>query len=67
MNAVFGLWTDDMSESEMFVGQGPFHEIRGLLLLIEGIFTTGQLFGDRGPAMHAVEIAEMMIEASRTR
>jgi AcrR family transcriptional regulator len=39
----------------------------GLLLLIEGIFTTGQLFGDRGPAMHAVEIAEMMIEASRTR
>src|SRR4051812_6736224 len=24
----------------------------GLLLLIEGIFVTGQLFGDRGPAMH---------------
>jgi AcrR family transcriptional regulator len=37
----------------------------GLLLLIEGIFVTGQLFGDRGPAMHAVEIAETMIEASR--
>ena len=37
----------------------------GLLLLIEGIFVSGQLFGDRGPAMHAVEIAEMMIEASR--
>jgi AcrR family transcriptional regulator len=39
----------------------------GLLLLIEGIFVTGQLFGDRGPAMHAAEIAEMMIEAGRTR
>jgi hypothetical protein len=37
----------------------------GLLLLIEGIFVTGQLFGDRGPAMHAVEIAETMIDASR--
>jgi AcrR family transcriptional regulator len=37
----------------------------GLLLLIEGIFVTGQLFGDRGPAMHAAEIAEMMIDASR--
>ncbi len=37
----------------------------GLLLLIEGIFVTGQLFGAGGPAMHAVEIAETMIEASR--
>ena len=37
----------------------------GLLLLIEGIFVTGQLFGDRGPAMHAAQIAEMMIEASK--
>jgi AcrR family transcriptional regulator len=37
----------------------------GLLLLIEGIFVTGQLFGDRGPAMHAAEIAETMIDASR--
>jgi hypothetical protein len=37
----------------------------GLLLLIEGIFVTGQLFGAGGPAMHAAEIAEMMIEASR--
>ena len=36
----------------------------GLLLLIEGIFVTGQLFGDRGPAMHAAEIAETMIDAS---
>ncbi|HVO01389.1 MAG TPA: TetR/AcrR family transcriptional regulator [Candidatus Cybelea sp.] len=38
-----------------------------LFLLIEGIFVTGQLFGDGGPAMHAVEIAETMIEASRAR
>jgi AcrR family transcriptional regulator len=37
----------------------------GLLLLIEGVFVTGQLFGDRGPAMHAVETAETMIDASR--
>jgi AcrR family transcriptional regulator len=37
----------------------------GLLLLIEGIFVTGQLFGDRGPAMHAAEVAETMIDASR--
>ncbi len=37
----------------------------GLLLLIEGIFVTGQLFGDRGPAMHAAEIAETMIDAGR--
>jgi AcrR family transcriptional regulator len=37
----------------------------GLLLLIEGIFVSGQLFGERGPAMHAAEIAELMIEASR--
>jgi AcrR family transcriptional regulator len=39
----------------------------GLLLLIEGIFVTGQLFGAGGPAMHAVEIAETMIEGSRVR
>src|SRR3954462_10148523 len=32
----------------------------GLLLLIEGIFVTGQLFGDRGPAMHAAEVAETL-------
>jgi AcrR family transcriptional regulator len=36
----------------------------GLLLLIEGVFVTGQLFGDRGPAMHAAEIAAVMIDAS---
>lgn len=36
----------------------------GLLLLIEGVFVTGQLFGAGGPAKHAVEIAETMIEAS---
>jgi AcrR family transcriptional regulator len=37
----------------------------GLLLLIEGVFVTGQLFGGGGPAIHVVEIAETMIEASR--
>jgi AcrR family transcriptional regulator len=37
----------------------------GLLLLIEGVFVTGQLFGDGGPAMHAAEVAETLIEASR--
>jgi len=38
-----------------------------LLLLIEGVFVTGQLFGEGGPAKNAVEIAETMIEASRAR
>ena len=38
-----------------------------LLLLIEGVFVTGQLFGEGGPARNAVEIAETMIEASRVR
>ena len=54
--------------TEMAKGMGakrPQALADGLLLLIEGIFVTGQLFGDRGPAMHAVEIAELMIEASR--
>lgn len=54
---------------EMTKGMGakrPQALADGLLLLIEGIFVTGQLFGDRGPAMHAAEIAETMIDASRT-
>jgi AcrR family transcriptional regulator len=53
--------------TEMAKGMGakkPEVLADGLLLLIEGIFVTGQLFGDRGPAMHAVEIAEAMIEGS---
>ena len=53
--------------TEMAKGMGakkPEVLADGLLLLIEGIFVTGQLFGDRGPAMHAVEIAKTMIEAS---
>jgi AcrR family transcriptional regulator len=53
--------------NEMAKGMGakrPQVLADGLLLLIEGIFVTGQLFGDHGPAMHAVEIAETMIEAS---
>ena len=55
--------------AEMTKGMGakrPQALADGLLLLIEGIFVTGQLFGDRGPAMHAAEIAETMIDASRT-
>jgi AcrR family transcriptional regulator len=54
--------------TEMAKGMGakrPIALADGLLLLIEGIFVTGQLFGDRGPAMHAAEIAETMIDASR--
>ena len=39
----------------------------GLLLLIEGIFVTGQLFGAGGPAAHAVDIAERLIDASCKR
>ena len=55
---------------EMAKGMGaskPEALADGLLLLIEGVFVTGQLFGAGGPATHAVEIAEMMIEASRGR
>jgi AcrR family transcriptional regulator len=54
--------------TEMAKGMGakrPQVLADGLLLLMEGIFVSGQLFGDRGPAMHAAEIAELMIEASR--
>jgi len=54
--------------TEMAKGMGarrPQALADGLLLLIEGVFVTGQLFGDRGPAMHAAEMAETMIQASR--
>jgi AcrR family transcriptional regulator len=39
----------------------------GLLLIIEGIFVSGQLFGAGGPAMHAVEVAEIMIDGSQRK
>jgi AcrR family transcriptional regulator len=54
--------------TEMAEGMGarrPQVLADGLLLLIEGVFVTGQLLGDRGPAMHAAEVAELMIDASR--
>jgi len=56
--------------TEMAKGMGarkPAALADGLLLLIEGVFVTGQLFGAGGPAMHAVEMAETMIDASRKR
>lgn len=56
--------------TEMAKGMGarrPEVLADGLLLLIEGIFVTGQLFGEGGPAKHAVAIAEAMIEAGRAR
>ncbi len=56
--------------NEMAKGMGakrPQALADGLLLLIEGIFVTGQLFGDKGPAMHAAEMAETMIDASRAQ
>ena len=56
--------------TEMAKGMGarkPQALADGLLLLIEGVFVTGQLFGAGGPAMHAVEIAEMMIDSSCRR
>lgn len=56
--------------TEMAKGMGagkPEVLADGLLLLIEGVFVTGQLFGEGGPARYAAEIAEMMIEASRAR
>jgi AcrR family transcriptional regulator len=54
--------------TEMAKGMGakrPEVLADGLLLLIEGVFVTGQLFGPGGPAKHAAEIAEMMIDAAR--
>ncbi|WP_144635235.1 TetR/AcrR family transcriptional regulator [Bordetella genomosp. 13] len=36
----------------------------GLLLLLEGAFVTGQIFGGNGPATHLREVAERLIEAS---
>lgn len=36
----------------------------GLLLLIEGAFASGQLFGKGGPARSLVEIAQRLIDAS---
>ena len=56
--------------TEMAKGMGaakPEVLADALLLLIEGVFVTGQLFGEGGPAKNAVEIAETMIEASRAR
>jgi len=56
--------------TEMAKGMGakrPRVLADGLLLLIEGVFVTGQLFGEGGPAASAVEIAETMIDASRVR
>lgn len=38
----------------------------GLLLLIEGAYVSGQLFGEGGPAQHAAKAAEALIEASVT-
>ena len=37
----------------------------GLLLLLEGTYASGQLFGDDGPASALAEIAERLIDASR--
>jgi AcrR family transcriptional regulator len=39
----------------------------GLLLLLEGTFLSGQIFGPGGPAAAAAEIADRLIEASRRR
>ena len=39
----------------------------GLLLLIEGAYITGQLFGAGGPAQAVAENADLLIEASLAR
>jgi len=39
----------------------------GLLLLIEGTFVSGQLFGKGGPGRSLVEVAERLIDASVAR
>jgi AcrR family transcriptional regulator len=62
-----GRWRARLTEMAKAMGAGnPEALADGLLLLIEGVFVTGQLFGAGGPAMHAVEVAERLIDASRT-
>ncbi len=39
----------------------------GLMLLMEGAFATGQLFGEGGPAGHVADAAEALIEAHLIR
>ncbi|HTO81058.1 MAG TPA: TetR/AcrR family transcriptional regulator [Methylomirabilota bacterium] len=39
----------------------------GLLLLLEGVYASGQLFGEGGPAGSIVEVADQLIEASLKR
>jgi hypothetical protein len=36
----------------------------GLLLLLEGTYASGQLFGKQGPARSLVAVAEQLIDAS---
>jgi hypothetical protein len=36
----------------------------GLLILIEGTYASGQMFGRNGPARSLVTVAEQLIEAS---
>jgi AcrR family transcriptional regulator len=36
----------------------------GLLLLLEGTYTSGQLFGEQGPARSLVTVAQQLIDAS---
>lgn len=56
--------------TEMAAGMGAAEpEVlgEGLLLLIEGAFVTGQLFGDQGPARSVALVADRLIEASVKR
>ena len=39
----------------------------GLLLLIEGAYVSGQLFGEEGPARSVAKVADSLIEASLRR
>jgi hypothetical protein len=55
---------------EMAAGMGarnPDQLGDGLLLLLEGCFASGQLFGDGGPAEKLADIADAMIEAAIAR
>ncbi len=39
----------------------------GLMLLMEGAYATGQLFGEGGPAGHVADAADALIEAHLIR
>ncbi|WP_430389657.1 TetR/AcrR family transcriptional regulator [Dyella sp. 20L07] len=53
-----------LSMSEAMGAKSPQILADGLLLLLEGTYASGQLFGENGPASSLVTVAEQLIDAS---